>query len=122
MNSVDETQGRVICVVYTYMDILQTKKTFLSLSEALDKESMDAKRMNWLKFHDQKTGGIMGLFPLIRGMPVRLTAHINRELALYKTSKCKVHGWKLSVNEAHTSLCPPVNIPLSPLVEIARCS
>ena len=95
---------------------------YVSLNEALDKESMDAKRMNWLQFHDQKTAGIMGLFPLIRGMPVRLTAHVNRELALYKTTKCKVHGWKLSVNEARASLFPPVNIPLSPLVDIARCS
>ena len=76
----------------------------VSLNEALDKESMDAKRIHWLQFHDQKTGGIMGLFPLVRGMPVRLTAHINRELALYKTTKCKIHGWKLSVNEARACL------------------
>ena len=95
---------------------------YVSLNEALDKESMDAKRMNWLQLHDQKAAGIMDLFPLIRGMPVRLTAHINRELALYKTTKCKAHGWKLSVNEARASLFPPVNIPLSPLVDIARCS
>ena len=75
---------------------------------------MDAKRRHWLQFHDQKTSGIMGLFPLIRGMPVRLTAHINRELGLYKTTKCKIHSWNLNVNEARASFSPQVDIPLSP--------
>ena len=75
---------------------------------------MNAKRVHWLQFHDQKTGGIMGLFPLIKDLPVRLTGHINRELALYKTTKCKIHSWKLSVNEARATVSPQVDIPPSP--------
>ena len=65
---------------------------------------MNAKRRRWLEFHDQKTGGIMGLLPLIKGLPVRLTDHIDRNLGLYKQTKCTIHGWTLNVNEAHTLL------------------
>ena len=72
------------------------------MNEALDKESMDAKRIHWLQFHDQKTGGIMGLCPLVKGMPVRLTGHIDRDLGLYKTTKCTIHSWSLSTNEARS--------------------
>ena len=77
---------------------------YVSLNEALDKESMDAKRMNWLQFHDQKTGGIMGLCPLVKGLPVRLTDHVDRDLGLYKQTKCTVHGWSLNLNEVRSLL------------------
>ena len=73
------------------------------LHEALGKEAMDAKRKHWLQFHDQKTSGIMGLCPLVKGLPVRLTGHIKRELGLYKTTKCTIHSWSLNANEALAS-------------------
>ena len=82
----------------------------VSPNEALGKEHMDAKRKHWLQFHDQKTGGIMGLCPLVKGMPVRLTGHIDRDLGLYKTTKCTIHGWSLNVNEARASFSPLVYI------------
>ena len=72
--------------------------------EALDRSALNAKRKRWLEFHDQKTGGIMGLLPLIKGLPVRLTDHIDRNLGLYKQTKCTIHGWTLNVNEARTLL------------------
>ena len=62
--------------------------------------ALNKKRRRWLEFHDQKTGGIMGLLPLIKGLPVRLTDHINRNLGLYKQTKCTIHGWTLNINEA----------------------
>ena len=46
----------------------------------------------------------MGLMPLIKGLPVRLTDHIDRNLGLYKQTKCTIHGWTLNVNEARTLL------------------
>ena len=42
----------------------------------------------------------MGLLPLIKGLPVRLTDHIDRNLGLYKQTKCTIHGWTLNINEA----------------------
>ena len=74
------------------------------MHEALDRSALNAKRKRWLEFHDQKTGGIMGLLPLIKGLPVRLTDHIDRNLGLYKQTKCTIHRWTLNVNEARTLL------------------
>ena len=74
------------------------------LHKALDRSALNAKRKRWLEFHDQKTGGIMGLLPLIKGLPVRLTDHIDRNLGLYKQTKCTIHGWTLNINEARSCL------------------
>ena len=73
-------------------------------NEALDRSALNAKRKRWLEFHDQKTGGIMGLLPLIKTLPVRLTDHIDRILGLYKQTKCTIHGWTLNISEARISL------------------
>ena len=70
------------------------------LNEALDEDALNSKRKRWLELHDQKTGGIMGLLPLVKGLPVRLTDHIDRGLGLFKNSKCTIHSWTLSENEA----------------------
>ena len=74
------------------------------MREALDKAALDVKRRRWLEFHDQKTGGIMGLLPLIKGLPVRLTEHVNRNKGLFKNTKCKIHEWSESINEARLLL------------------
>ena len=42
----------------------------------------------------------MGFLPLIKGLPVRLTSHIDRNLGLFKQTKCTIHGWTLNINEA----------------------
>ena len=68
--------------------------------EALEKDALDAKKRRWLSFHDQKTGGIMGMLPLIKGLPVRLSDHVDRDMGLYKNTKCTIHGWSLNNNEA----------------------
>ena len=74
------------------------------MREALDKAALDAKHRRWLEFDDQKTGGIMGLLPLIKGLPVRLTEHVDRGKGLFKNTKCKIHGWTLNINEARLLL------------------
>ena len=67
--------------------------------EALEKHAIDAKRKRWLAFHDQKTAGIMGLLPLVKGLPVRLTNHVNHGLQLYKNRRCTIEGWTLHADE-----------------------
>ena len=46
----------------------------------------------------------MGLLPLIKGLPVRLTEHVNRNKGLFKNTKCKIHGWTEHINEARLLL------------------
>ena len=71
-----------------------------SLKTRAEKDALDAKRRRWLGFHDQQTGGIMGLMPLVKGLPVRLTHPENRKLKLFKNSKCTIHSWTLNKQEA----------------------
>ena len=67
---------------------------------ALDKEKLDEKRKRWLSRHDQETSGILGLLPLVKGLPVRLTATINKQLKLTKHRRGVVVGWTLHADEA----------------------
>ena len=77
----------------------------MEFHEALDKDALEAKKTRWLAFHDQKTGGIMGLLPLIKGLPMRLTDHECRPLGLYKKTKCTIHSWSLNKNKAFVCRC-----------------
>ena len=58
-------------------------------------KKLDAKRKRWLTFHDQQTSGILGLLPLVKGMPVRLTATLSKLLKLSKHRRGVVVGWTL---------------------------
>ena len=63
------------------------------------KEELQRKREKWLELHDKQTAGILGLLPLIRGMPVRFTESYNRELGAYKHATGKLIGWGISPAE-----------------------
>ena len=67
---------------------------------ALDKEQLDAKRKRWLTFHDQQTSGILGLLPLVKGLPVRLTTTLSKPLKLTKQRRGVIVGWTLHADEA----------------------
>ena len=66
---------------------------------SLSREQLDAKRKRWLSFHDQRTAGILGLLPLIKGLPVRLSDTIDRPLKLYKHRRGVITGWTLHPDE-----------------------
>ena len=66
---------------------------------SLPPEQLDAKRKRWLSFHDQKTAGILGLLPLVKGLPVHLTDSVDRPLKLYKHRRGVVVGWTLHADE-----------------------
>ena len=48
----------------------------------LKTKSLDDKRVSWLQRHDQDTCNITSLLPLVVGMPVRLTDHVDRRRQL----------------------------------------
>ena len=41
--------------------------------EDLCEEDLEVLQRQWLQYHDKKTGGIMGLMPLVHDLPMRLT-------------------------------------------------
>ena len=67
--------------------------------QALGREQLDAKRFRWLSFHDQHTAGILGLMPLVKGLPVRLSDSVDRRLNLFKHRRGKIEGWTLHPDE-----------------------
>ena len=68
--------------------------------EDLDDESLHHKREQWLQLHDQHTGGIMGLLPLVQDMPMRLTETDSRQHKLFKHTPAIFKGFELSDSEA----------------------
>ena len=66
---------------------------------ALTQEALDEKRRRSLRLHDQCTEGIMGLFPMVRGLPIRLTQTVNKGLRLYKHRRGFIREWTLHADE-----------------------
>ena len=64
-----------------------------------NKINMEEEKEVWLTRHDRDCGDLYGTVPLVKGLPVRLTDHVDRDLALYKQTKCTIHGWSLNLNE-----------------------
>ena len=42
----------------------------------------------------------MGILPLVRGLPMRLSDTVNRGLKLYRNRECTLDGWTLHPDEA----------------------
>ena len=48
-----------------------------------------------MKRHDQSTNGIMGLFPLVMGLPVRFTMTVDKKRNIFKYTAGHIVGWTL---------------------------
>ena len=69
---------------------------------------LNVRRQQWSAYHDRKTGGIMGLQPLVYDMPLRITRtdHKRKDIGMYKHSRCRLHGWELHpADEARYKEC-----------------
>jgi len=76
--------------------------------ECLTAEEKQAKKHIWLTKHDQETSGIMGLQPLAKDMPLRITQTLmqNKIKRFFKNSRVYLHGWHLhSVDEERLQTC-----------------
>jgi len=59
------------------------------------------QKKSWLSRHDRECGDLYGMFPLIEGLPVSLTDHIDRSTnkQLLRGKIGKIHSWKLQPTE-----------------------
>jgi hypothetical protein len=59
------------------------------------------QKMSWLSRHDRECGDLYGMFPLIEGLPVALTDHIDRspDKQLLRGKLGVIHSWKVSATE-----------------------
>ena len=67
--------------------------------EDLTKEELARLRRNWLQLHDKATAGVMGLLPLVYGLPMRLTSTEDASQNAYKNARCTLEGWALTTAE-----------------------
>ena len=68
---------------------------FVSDMSHMTGKDMLKEKQRWLRLHDRKCGGLYGMLPLIRGMRVCLTAHVDRsEKALLKGRSGVLLGWQ----------------------------
>ena len=59
--------------------------------------SLPTKKLEWLKRHDRECGNLYGMPPLVRGMPMTLTDHLDRspDRNLLRGRVGTVHSWIL---------------------------
>ena len=75
------------------------------LGEAMD---LNERRKQWSRYHEMKTGGIMGLQPLVHDMPLRITQtdHERKDKGFFKNNRCRLWGWQLHhVDEREYAKC-----------------
>ena len=73
-----------------YIDM--QKQLFLHDRE-LPEEALQRKLVAWLQHHDQETCHLTGVLPLVKGLPVRLTDNVDRDLQMYRGRRCDIYGW-----------------------------
>ena len=66
-----------------------------------ERPGIAADKLAWLKRHDRETGDLYGMLPLIHGMPVALTDHLDRnpDKQLLRGKIGKLHSWVLHPEE-----------------------
>ena len=59
------------------------------------------QKFAWLSRHDRECGDLYGMFPLIEGLPVALTDHLDRnpDKQLLRGKIGKIHSWKVAATE-----------------------
>ena len=81
--------------------------------EQLTPEELQQYREAWLTTHDQRTGGIMGLLPLVENMPVRFTDTVDKEKKVFKHTAGILRKIELEDEEADRVLtCTDTEIVL----------
>ena len=60
------------------------------------------QKTSWLSRHDRECGDLYGMLPLIEGLPVALTDHVDRspDKQLLRGKIGKIHSWKAAATDA----------------------
>ena len=82
-------------------------------NEKVTEARLQTLRMQFLQLHDKKTAGIMGLLPLVRNLPVRLTQTEDARVGAVKNARGTLIGWSLPEGEAaRVAASPDVELVL----------
>jgi len=66
-----------------------------SLEALREKPGLVAEKLSWLQRHDRESGDLYGMLPLVHGMPMSLTDHIDRnpKKQLLRGKIGYLHSW-----------------------------
>jgi hypothetical protein len=97
-------------------------KDTVSLDTLRDDPSLPLKKQDWLQRHDRDCGDLYGLLPLVRGLPVTLTDHVDRspDKNLLKGTKGKIHSWKLEEEDEADMYKPDTILKKMPIVVFVK--
>ncbi len=87
----------------------------------LPEKQLHAKRLQWLRLHDQQTSHIASQVPLVVGLPVRLTDTIDRQRSLFRGRRGFIVGWAPrpgTVTEGFEGECFLSRMPLAIYVRL----
>ena len=87
------------------------KDTFPTATLAAD-PNLPARKLEFLQRHDRECADLPGLVPLVVGLPVTLSEHVDREKGLLRGALCTMVGWRVAADE--TAL--PSNLPEVPRI------
>ena len=81
--------------------IAQDKPSAQALRERPD---LPERKLEFLNRHDRESGDLYGILPLMKGMPVAMTDHIDRssDKRILRGTIGKVHSWVLAEDEQST--------------------
>ena len=84
-------------------------------------QELQHRKEQWLQRHDQATAGIMGLLPLLPGMPVRITQTLPdlKPWGLFKNTRGQLFGWSLA--EEDIAAIPACQQPELVLQKMPAC-
>ena len=72
-------------------------RPLFSMEPGVAAHELQLRKEGWLQRHDQSTGGIIGLLPMLPGMPVRITQTLPdlKPFSLFKNTRGQLWGWAL---------------------------
>ena len=84
-------------------------------------QELQHRKEQWLQRHDQATAGIMGLLPLLPGMPVRITQTLPelKPWGLFKDTRGQLFAWSLA--EEDIAAIPACQQPELVLQKMLAC-
>ena len=67
-----------------------------------ERPDLPSQKVSWLNRHDRESGDLYGILPLIKGLPVAMTDHIDRssDKRILRGTVGTVHSWVLADDES----------------------
>ena len=68
------------------------------------RSDLPSQKLEWLNRHDRESGDLYGVLPLMKGMPVSMAIHIDRNMdkRILTGRVGSVHSWVLAEDESST--------------------